>query len=676
MQSRLLAIFTVLRDHAPMKSTRCITTLVAKPVAALLLFLLASASVVQSAELQLRLLETTDLHMNLLSYDYYQDKATDQYGLSRAATLIKAARAEMPNSLLIDNGDLLQGNPMGDFVAKVKPLKDGEVHPAYKVMNQMGYDVGNLGNHEFNFGLPFLRRAIAGANFPYVNANVFLDDKKPAGSETHAFTPYVMLERQWQDKQGAKHTLKTAVIGLVPPQIMTWDKAHLEGRVVARDMVAVAQKYVAEARAKGAHLVVLVPHSGFERSASGPMAENGVAGLAEIPGVDAILFGHSHAEFPSKAFAGFPKVDIEKGRINGVPAVMPGRWGDHLGVIDLTLNNESGNWKVVTSQASIHPIFDREAKKSIAAEDAMVAATVGAEHAGTLEYIRSKVAFSSAPIYSYFALVEDDPSVQIVANAQIAYVKRALAGTPHEKLPVLSAAAPFKSGGRQGWAYYTDIPAGPLAIKHVADLYIYPNTLKAVLLTGAQVQEWLEMSAGQFNQIVPAAAGGAAQQGLVNSAFPSFNFDTLDGVTYELDLTQPAKYAINGTLANASANRIKNLAFDGKPITKTANFVVATNNYRAFGGGNFPDLKADKVIFDAPDENRQALVEYLTLADALSPNKQVNPSADGNWRIQPVPGVKLTFSSASAAQRYLPSHPNIKLVKDNGDGSALYELGK
>ncbi len=660
-----------------------VTTPIAASVVARLLLLLAWASPAQSAELQLRLLETTDLHMNLLSYDYYQDKTTDQYGLSRAATLIKAARAEMPNSLLIDNGDLLQGNPMGDFVAKVKPLKNGEVHPAYKVMNQLGYDVGNLGNHEFNFGLPFLRRAIAGANFPYVNANVFLDDKKPAASlglagqnETHAFTPYVMLERQWQDKQGAKHTLKTAVIGLVPPQIMTWDKAHLEGRVVARDMVAVAQKYVAEARAKGAHLVVLVPHSGFERSVAGPMAENGVAGLAEIPGVDAILFGHSHAEFPSKAFAGFPKVDIEKGRINGVPAVMPGRWGDHLGVIELTLNNDSGSWKVVASQASIRPIFDREGKKSIAAEDPLVAATVGAEHAGTLEYIRSKVAFSSAPIYSYFALVEDDPSVQIVANAQIAYVKRALAGTPHEKLPVLSAAAPFKSGGRQGWAYYTDIPAGPLAIKHVADLYIYPNTLKAVLLTGAQVQEWLEMSAGQFNQIVPAAAGGTAQQGLVNNAFPSFNFDTIDGVTYELDLTQPAKYAVNGTLTNAAANRIKNLAFDGKPIDKTAPFVVATNNYRAFGGGNFPDLKADKVIFDAPDENRQALVEYLTLADALSPNKQVNPSADGNWRIQPVPGVKLTFSSASAAQRYLPSHPNIKLVRDNGDGSALYELGQ
>ena len=287
--------------------------------------------------------------------------------------------------------------------------------------------------------------------------------------------------------------------------------------------------------------------------------------------------------------------------------------------------------------------------------------------------MRGKVAFSSAPIYSYFAQVEDDPSVQIVANAQIAYVKRALAGTEFEKYPVLSAAAPFKSGGRQGWGYYTDIPAGPLAIKHVADLYIYPNTLKAMLLTGAQVQEWLEMSAGQFNQI---DAAGAPQQALINDAFPSYNFDAMDGVTYELDLTQPAKYAVNGNVAAAGANRVKNLKFQGLPIDAAAKFLVATNNYRAFGGGNFPGLSADKVVFDAPEENRQALVEYLTMVDALSSGKQVNPTADGNWRIMPVPGVSLTFVSASAGAKYLANHPNIKLVKDNADGSALYQLGQ
>lgn len=626
----------------------------------------------QAAEVRLRLLETTDLHMNLLSYDYYQDKDTDQYGLARTVSLIKAARTEVANSLLFDNGDLLQGNPMGDYIAKVSPLKDGETHPAYQVMNQLGYDAANIGNHEFNYGLDFLRRSLKGANFPYVNANIYVEDAdKNTDQARHAFTPYVLLDRKLVDAQGQTHSIRIGVIGFAPPQILQWDKGHLEGRVVARDVVATARKYVPLMRAQGAQLVVAIPHAGFEKAPVSQLSENGVGPLTEVAGVDAVLFGHAHAEFPGKAFAEHPKVNLERGTINGVPSVMPGRWGDHLGVIDLTLDNGSGTWKIVDSKASIRPIFDRAARKSVASADPMVEQTIGAVHARTLEYVRNKVAFSSAPIYSYFALVGDDPSVQIVSNAQITYVKRAMQGTDYEKYPVLSAAAPFKTGGRQGWDYYTDIPAGPLAIKNVADLYVYPNTLKAMLLTGAEVREWIEMSAGQFNQIDPR---GAAQQPILNDSFRSYNFDTLDGVSYEFDVTQPARYDANGKLAAPNAHRVQNLRYQGRPVAPDAQFIVATNNYRAFGGGNFPGLNASKVVLEAPEENRQVLIEYLRMMDMLSTNKQVNPTADGNWRIQPVPGVRMTFLSASAAQRYLGSHPGVRLIKDNGDGSALFEI--
>jgi 2',3'-cyclic-nucleotide 2'-phosphodiesterase/3'-nucleotidase len=630
------------------------------------------AGVAQAAEVRLRIMETTDLHMNLLSYDYYQDKSTDQYGLDRTLSLIKSARAESPNSLLFDNGDLLQGNPMGDYVAKIKPLKEGEVHPAYRVMNQMGYDAANIGNHEFNYGLDFLRRAIKGAAFPYVNANIYVDDAEKDGDKAqHAFTPYVLLDRQLVDAEGKRHTIRVGVIGFAPPQILMWDKTHLEGKVIARDMVETARKYVPLMRAQGAELVVAIPHAGFEKGPVARFSENAVGTLTQVPGIDAVLFGHAHAEFPSKAFADYPQVNLERGTINGVAAVMPGRWGDHLGVVDLTLDNTTGSWKVVDSRASIRPIFDKAARKSVAAADPLVAQTVGDVQAGTLEYVRNKVAVSSAPIYSYFAQVGDDPSVQLVANAQIAYVKRAMQGTDYEKYPVLSAAAPFKTGGRQGWDYYTDIPAGPLAIKNVADLYVYPNTLKAMLLTGAEVQEWIEMSAGQFNQIDPK---GAPLQSVLNDSFRSFNFDTLDGLDYEIDVTQPARYDSNGKLLAPDAHRVKNLRYQGQPVQPDAKFVVATNNYRAYGGGNFPGLNASKVVLEAPDENRQVLIEYLRMMDTLSANKQVNPTADNNWRITPVPGVRMGFSSASAAQRYLANHPRVKLVKDNGDGSALYEL--
>ena len=620
-----------------------------------------------AAELRIRLMETTDLHMNLINYDYYQDKLTDEYGLAKTVTLIKAARAEAKNALLFDNGDLLQGNPMGDFVARVKPLAAGAVHPAYKVLNALGVDAANIGNHEFNYGLPFLRQAIAGAAFPYVNANVHIDDGdgNPA-NDVHAFTPYVLLERSFVDEAGIKHPLKIGVIGFVPPQILMWDKQHLEGKLTVRDIQATARRLVPEIRAKGADVVVAIPHSGFERSETTPQfAENSVARLAEVPGIDVILFGHSHGEFPGTFFANYPKVDITRGTINGVPAVMPGRWGDHLGVIDLKLDNSSGAWKVVDSRAELRPISERSTRKPLVAADPMVAALVAEEHAGTLAYVRGQVASTRSPITSYFAQVADDPSVQIVSQAQLAYAKRALQGTEFEALPLLSAAAPFKAGGRQGWNYYTDIPAGTLSVRNVADLYIYPNTLKAVRISGALVREWLEMSAGQFNRINPS---GPAEQPLINESFRTYNFDTIDGVSYQIDVTQPARYDSSGKLVAPDARRIVDLRYQDKPINERASFIVVTNNYRAAGGGGFPGLDGKNIVVDAPDENREALVQYMRASGTL------DPAADNNWRILPVPGVKLRFLSGAGGLPHLMRYPQIKLVKEMGDGSAMFEL--
>ena len=162
----------------------------------------------------------------------------------------------------------------------------------------------------------------------------------------------------------------------------------------------------------------------------------------------------------------------------------------------------------------------------------------------------------------------------------------------------------------------------------------------------------------------------------MSESFRSYNFDTIDGVTYEFDISRPAKYSDNGALIAPASQRVMNLSYQGKPVGKDDKFIVATNNYRAFGGGNFPGLNASTGGLEAPDENRQVLVEYLRMMDTLSANKQVNPTADGNWRIVPVPGVHMTFPSASAAIRYLPAHPQIHLIRDNGDGSALYEIAE
>jgi 2',3'-cyclic-nucleotide 2'-phosphodiesterase/3'-nucleotidase len=617
-----------------------------------------------AATVQLRLLETTDLHMNLVNHDYYADKPTDEFGLAKTATLIKAARAQVKNSLLFDNGDLIQGSPLGDQVARVQPLAVGEVHPAMKVLNALGYDAGNVGNHEFNYGLPFLQRSLAGASFPYVNANVVHADS-PDAQPRHVFTPYVILERRVLDDTGAPHVLKVGVIGFVPPQILLWDRSNLLGKVRALDIVEAARRYVPEMRARGADLVVAIPHSGLEFGTTVMFAENVVAKLSELPGIDAILFGHSHGEFPGTFFGRHPKVDLVRGTINGVPAVMPGAWGSHLGVIDLTLDNGSGRWTVTDSRAHLRPVWDRATRKPLVDADPAITALIAREHAATLAQMGAEVARTTAPITSYFAQVADDPSVQVVSQAQLAYARKALKGTPHEGLPLLSAAAPFKAGGRMGWGYYTDLPTGPVALRHIASLYIYPNTVKAVKVSGAMVREWLEMSAGQFNRIDP---NGAPAQDLINEAFRTYNFDMIDGVTYTIDVTRPARYNADGKLVAPQSRRIVDLRHAGQPVDDTASFIVVTNNYRASGGGSFPGLDGTQIVLDAPDENRQALAQYLAAAGTF------DPSADGNWRLARVPGVKLRFTSGQGGVAHLARYPSVRLVKDNGDGSALFEI--
>ena len=616
---------------------------------------LASA---QTAEL--RLLETTDIHTNIVPYDYYQDAETDAFGLAKTATLIKAARDEAPNSLLFDNGDLIQGTPLGDYKAKVDVLEEGEIHPVYQAMNLLSYDAANIGNHEFNYGLEFLNRALAGADFPYVNANVYKAD-----GTTNYFKPYLILDRKITDTAGQTHTLKVGVIGFVPPQIMTWDKSNLDGKVVTKDIVETAQKFVPEMKEAGAEIIVAVPHSGFEAGERQGMDENAVGYLSEVEGIDAILFGHAHSVFPSEQFADYSGADLEKGTINGVPSVMPGFWGDHLGVIDLTLTRQNGSWAVTDSSAEARPIFDAENEKALVDADPEIIEAVAEAHQGTLDYIRSEVAETQAPITSYFAQVLDDPSVQLVNQAQTWYTEQAVQGTEYEGLPILSAAAPFKAGARGGADYYTNIPAGKLAIKNVADLYIYPNTLKVVKLMGSGVREWLERSAGQFNQLQP----GNPDQPLLNDDFRSYNYDVIDGVTYQIDLSQPSKYDADGNLVDENASRIVNLKYNGKPVTDDQEFLVATNNYRASGGGAFPGLDGSNIVIDSPDENRQVLIDYLAA------EKSVNPSADDNWSFSELPGeVTATFESAAAAQSAIPQDADVTFEGPSAEGFGRYEI--
>ncbi|QIR14403.1 bifunctional 2',3'-cyclic-nucleotide 2'-phosphodiesterase/3'-nucleotidase [Shewanella aestuarii] len=594
---------------------------------------------VESIEVDLRILETSDIHTNIMDYDYYKSKYDPTIGLARTASLIKQQATDATNFVLVDNGDLLQGSPMGDYIANnfKRDNTIGGTHPAYKAMNTLGYSVGNIGNHEFNYGLDFLKESIDGANFPYINANVLCKADCWEGKQQgeNLFTPYIVEEKTVFDNNGDPQTIKIGYIGFVPPQILLWDKQNLTGKVTVMGIVEAAEKFVPMMKAEGADIIVAIPHSGVG-SSSNPTDvndENATWALSKVAGIDAITFGHSHSVFPSSTFTGLENADLEKGTINGVAAVMPGRWGDNLGVIDFKLTKVDGKWTIVDSVAKALPIYAN--KTELVAADYGVRDAVAKEHAETITYVSQPIGVATSDMYSFLSLVQDDPTVQIVSNAQIAKVQQNL--TPALKdIPVLSASAPFKAGGRHSTTAdaesYVQVPAGNLTYKNAADLYLYPNTMVAVKVTGAQVKEWLECSANQFNQINP---NSTEPQYLINwDTHRTYNYDVIDGVSYKIDVTQANRTDGDCKVVNADAHRIVELSYtDGDMVYTGAEldskeFIIASNNYRAFGG-KFAGTGSEYVVMELPDTNREALAQYITAQTEA--NGAVDPSADNNW---------------------------------------------
>jgi 2',3'-cyclic-nucleotide 2'-phosphodiesterase/3'-nucleotidase len=611
--------------------------------------------------IKLRLLETSDLHGCIHDYDYFRDRPDPTVGLAKIATMVDTARQAAANTVLLDDGDLIQGNPLADYVALRQGLPPGTVHPMIRAMNLMGYDAATLGNHEFNFGLEFLQRTLADAAFPYVSANVTRAD----GSDL--VPPWIVLERDLLADDGSRQRVRIGVIGFLPPQIIVWDKSRLAGRVTTADIVETATRHLPALRER-ADIVVALCHSGI---ATGPRQggdENAAFYLAQLGGIDVILTGHSHRVFPGPDYAKRAGLDPVRGTLNGIPAVMPGFWGSHLGMIDLTLAQRGGRWAVVASHSAALPSYRRDNGKPVAlavAKPAILAAT-DAEHRATIAYMGEPIGRTSAPLTSYFALVADNESVEIVNLAQLWYVKPLLAGTPHETLPLLSAAAPFRAGTFGGPDAFTVIPAGPIARRNVADLYVYPNTVQAVRVTGAIVQEWLERAAGIFLEIDPA---DHSVQDLVNPHVPAYNFDVIKGVTYRIDVTQPARYDAAGRVVAPDAHRIQDLRYAGKPIDPAQEFIVVTNNFRASGGGKFPGLDGSNVVLDAPDMSREALSRYI------AERGTVDAAVAGTWRLSGN-GTQVTagFETARAAAAELAAHPEIRLAGDLGNGFARFEM--
>lgn len=598
------------------------------------------------AVVHVRVMETNDLHMNILPYDYFADRPSDTRGLARTATLIAQARAEVANALLFDAGDFLQGSPMGDYFAHERGAAP---HPMIAAMNAVGYDAVTLGNHEFSYGLEPLLRALKQARFPVVSANVLRRQGAAPHEDEALFAPTVLLDRVFTDTEGQSHPLRVGVIGLLPPQSALRDLGA-RGALQTRSMIAAARAHVPALRAAGADLVIALAHTGI--GAPDADEDEAALALAGIDGIDALLCGHRHQVFPDPGFAALPGVDPLRGTVAGKPALMAGFWGSHLGVLDLELTQDGTAWRVTGFHGEQRAIFRRDAEgraQPTVASDPVVEATVARAHEETLAHIRSPIAHTRVPIHSYFSLVAPDAGLSLVAEAQRSHVARSLAGRPESGLPILSAVAPFKCGGRSGPEFFIDIPAGTIRRSHVADLYIYPNTIGAVQLSGTEVAEWLERSAGIFNRIAP----GRHDQPLVNPEVPSYAFDVIAGLTYEIDLTQPARYAACGALAEPSARRIRALRHNGRPVHHDDRFIVTSNSYRiaASGAGAAPA----QILLDEVKTTCEALLEQVGQVGTLS------PAPERIWRFAPIPDASAVFETGPRALEHLDRLAGLRL---------------
>ncbi|MGC4846741.1 bifunctional metallophosphatase/5'-nucleotidase [Micromonospora sp. DT15] len=546
----------------------------------------------------LTLLGTSDTHGNVYNWDYYRDAEYDDskqndIGVAKLATLINQIRRERRGkaTLVLDAGDTIQGTPLATYYAKQEPITaTGEKHPMARAMNVIDYDAVTLGNHEFNYGLPLLDLWIRQLGFPALAANaVNAKTGKPA------FLPYVIKK---VSLGFAAPTLRVGILGLTNPGVAIWDKGNVEGKLRFDDMIATAAKWVPIMRARGADLVLISAHGGDSGTSSyGPELpnENPVALIAQqVPGIDAILFGHAHNEVVERF------VTNER---TGTQVLLsePSKWGQRLTRMDFTLTRERGRWAITKKAATM-------LNTNTVVEDPKVLAAVRAQHQKTVAYVNQVVAQSTVELSAAESRYKDTPILDFINHVQTEVVGAALAGTAYADLPVLSIAAPFSRTAV--------FPAGDVKIRDVAGLYVYDNTLEAVVLSGAEVRAYLEYSAKYFRTVAPGAPVDPEQ--LSDPAVPDYNYDVFSGLDYDIDISKPVGQRITRLV----------LAGSDTPVADNAQFVVAVNNYRRSGGGNFPGIVKTQV-YNAQQEIRQLLIDWAQARGTIDPADFFQP----NWRL-------------------------------------------
>jgi 2',3'-cyclic-nucleotide 2'-phosphodiesterase/3'-nucleotidase len=571
-----------------------------------------------SAHAHIRILQTTDLHMCVLPYDYVSDQSGGAYSLSRLAPVISDLRSDDVLTLLFDTGDFLQGNHLASYIMSQDDT--GSAHPMIAAMNLLEYDAITLGNHDFDFGVSHLKDVIEDLDCPVVVTNMRKGD-------ANAFASSVLLKRDVTCADGQTRPITIGVIGLITPQTIFVDETDRTAGYAVSDIVDAAAHAIPALKAEGADIIIALCHSGIGPATHTPGMENAALSLSRIAGIDAILMGHVHDVFPSKSQSTSDAINAAAGLLNGTPSVMPGAYGTHLGCIDLALTwSQERGWNITEAQCEALTIADTPDTPNAVAN--AIKDSVATLHQQALTHIAEPLTQTKTRIHSFFAQIRADDSLRLLSEARRAIVNQGLHATPYADLPLISSAAPYRAGGRAGPNHFVDIQPGGVTLRDVGALYPFADRLCGVLCSGAELRQRLEHTACQFNQITP----GQEQQMLFNPDFPAYNADTLFGIDYEIDLTKPAYQG-----------RISHLRYNGRPVDDTDRFVLAATTYRIGGGGGYDPIPQDRVIFRTETPFRDAFADYLKQVGTL---QVAQPPV---WGFMPISGTSAVFQSAPQA---------------------------
>jgi len=528
----------------------------------MVLTLLMPAGVVFAADtntMKVTILGTSDLHSNITNYNYYEQKIADQ-GLAKVSSVVKEVRAQNPNTILIDNGDTIQGTPLAQYYLDNFNSKKATkiVHPMINIMNMMKYDAWTLGNHEFNYGIPLLKKVMSDAKFSVISANIYNADG------TSFVKPYIIKE-----VNGAK----IAILGLTTKGVTTWDKNNVVG-MKFEDLVTEGQKWVKQIKdTEKVDAIIVSAHSGIE-STNDILGENEVKALATAcPEITAIVSGHTHKDIPDTL-------------VNGVLIVQPKQWGQRVSEIDLNLKKVNDKWVVDTKTSknidvkayAPDPEVLAAAKTDLDAVDKMVAKVIGK---------------STAEFSGIGQQIKDTALVDLIQKVQMYYGKADI-----------SIAASFNDASR--------IPKGNVKVSDINALYVYENFLNVTEMTGKQLKAYIEYSAKYFNQMT--------KPGDTNITFdptiPGYNYDMVQGVNYTLDLTQP----VGSRLLNLT---YKGKAVTDEQTFRVAlnnyRFGGGGGHMAAAGITNAKDLYNSQVELGDDGQIRTMIINYIKAKKVISP---------------------------------------------------------